>query len=471
MPGDWKQWVGSVIDNDIPLLEYAGESATSAVFATQFLDKKAAIKLIAVDAATVESRLANLQVAEKLSHPHLLSVLKSGRCQLAGQDLLFIVTEFADENLSQVLPERALTAAETRELLTSTLDALSYLHSHGLVHGGLRPSNVMAAGELLKLSCADVQRAGEPSGKTSPEPYDAPEASRALSPASDIWALGIMLVEVMTQHVPAGFKKELDALPSPFREIAPRCLAHHPAQRATLAEISEYLNPKKVPEAAVSAATATNARGVRVPQREFSKRVYTALALVVVVIGAIVAIPKLSMRPPVPSEEAQVTRRAAETKSPPKRKTQRAKEPTPAAQGVKPSAAVNAAEQAQTGEPESIAGSYEGQTRAASKTEPDISRASANNGIVRRVIPNVPRSASDTIQGTVRVRLKVQVNPSGDVTGTEFVIRGPSKYFANLAEKAARDWKFVPAGGARAWNLQFDFRRTGTSVLPSEVNR
>jgi TonB family protein len=85
----------------------------------------------------------------------------------------------------------------------------------------------------------------------------------------------------------------------------------------------------------------------------------------------------------------------------------------------------------------------------------------------------VPQSASETIRGTVRVGVRVQVDPSGKVVGAVLDSTGPSKYFANLAIKAARGWEFTPAkvdgeNAASEWILRFDFAQDGTKVTPVE---
>ncbi|MGO8718315.1 MAG: TonB family protein [Acidobacteriaceae bacterium] len=95
--------------------------------------------------------------------------------------------------------------------------------------------------------------------------------------------------------------------------------------------------------------------------------------------------------------------------------------------------------------------------------------------VTERVLPDVPRSASMTIQGKVEVRIRVTVDPSGDVSNAAFDSPGVSKYFANLALQAARNWRFKPAqvddhAVSSVWILRFRFRQTGTEVTPVEAS-
>ncbi len=158
-----KQWQGQMVDGRFALEQYLGGSEQTAVFLTRFpaaATGKAAIKLVLASTVDSEAALANWKRAAQLSHPHLMPVLDGGRTSLSGQQLLFVVTEFAEENLAQVIPQRALTVAEVDAMLRPTLAALAYLHDHGLVHGHVRPANVMAVGDQLKLSSDGVRPAG-----------------------------------------------------------------------------------------------------------------------------------------------------------------------------------------------------------------------------------------------------------------------------------------------------------------------
>ena len=201
----WKQWEGQVANGEFPLLRYLGGSEHSAVFLTEFHEGerllKAAIKLIPAPPENGEFQLSRWRLAAELSHPHLISLFGRGRCEVGGKQLLYLVMESAEENLAQVLPSRALTPAEAREMLDSVLDVLAYLHSKGFVHGHIKPINIMANGDQLKVSSDGLCRAGEslehPGG---PDAYGAPEnapeaiaGSKAMSPASDVWSLGMTL--------------------------------------------------------------------------------------------------------------------------------------------------------------------------------------------------------------------------------------------------------------------------------------
>jgi TonB family protein len=86
----------------------------------------------------------------------------------------------------------------------------------------------------------------------------------------------------------------------------------------------------------------------------------------------------------------------------------------------------------------------------------------AGPGVVEQVLPNVPKSASDTITGTIRVVVTANVDRSGKVAEAELTTPGPSKYFARLSLEAAQKWKFVPSNQAgREYAVYFEFRNSG----------
>jgi TonB family protein len=283
MSESWKQWEGQVVDARFLLRRYLGGSEHSAVFLTErgTPPQKAAIKFIQVDGPDAELQLFRWKHANKLSHSHLLRTFESGRCNLSDFELLYVVMEYAEENLSQFLPQRPLTPAEARDVLAPTLEALGFLHAEGLVHGHVRPSNILAIEDQLKLSSDGVfsiNEHAEQSHLSAAEPqqtllaaglrhassYDPPEIAKGIiSPAGDIWSLGITLVEALTQHLPASAGSAApdpvvpDTLPALFLDIARHCLDRDPQRRWTVAEIAARLNPASVAPFASAAKSAS----------------------------------------------------------------------------------------------------------------------------------------------------------------------------------------------------------------------
>jgi len=268
MSFSWKQYEGQVINNTFPLQRYLGGSSESAVFLTQLAgpqSSKAVLKLIP-EGASVDLQLSLWRRASKLTHPNLLQLYQGGRCRLADMDLLYVVMEHAEENLSEILPQRSLTPSEARDMLGLVLDALSNLHAQGLVHSHLKPSNILATSDQVKLSTDRLFPAGETRKSAAKlTPYDAPEsANQALTAASDVWSLGVILIEVLTQRGPgaqpgaASLPSVPESLPQPFRQIAQHALERDPRLRWSIAQITASLKPR-------AAAAAQSASPLSVP--------------------------------------------------------------------------------------------------------------------------------------------------------------------------------------------------------------
>jgi len=103
-------------------------------------------------------------------------------------------------------------------------------------------------------------------------------------------------------------------------------------------------------------------------------------------------------------------------------------------------------------------------------------KTAAEGEVVHKVLPEVPQSARITITGKIRVNVRVEVDSSGKVTSAKLASAGPSKYFANLAWKAAQRWEFVPPNvdgqtAASVWMLRFRFGRAGTEATADRVSR
>lgn len=243
---------GEVVEEKYVLMRYLGGSDHSAVFQTQYggvHPRDAAIKLLPAPPGNAEARLSGWRLAANISHPHLMQIIDMGRCEVSNAPMLFVVTELASENLAEILPERPLTVAEAQEMLASLLDALGFLHNRGFVHGHIKPSNIMAVGDELKLSADTICRLGEVVENGGvPSIYDAPEGTRSgASTRADIWSLGVTLVEVLTQQkldcVSSARRDPTlpESIPPGFAEMARHCLRRAPNKRWTAATIQSHL--------------------------------------------------------------------------------------------------------------------------------------------------------------------------------------------------------------------------------------
>ncbi len=506
-----KKFEGQVVNGEFPLRQYLGGSGHSAVFLTERkadAPREAAIKLVPANPETAAAQLARWELASRLSHPHLLRLFEAGRCELDGVALLYVVMERAEEDLSQILPQRPLTPAEAQEMLPPVLDALTYLHNKGLVHGHVKPTNILAAADQLKLASDGLYAAGDSSsgvadwrgvdGTREATVYDAPEmATGTTSPAADVWSLGVTLVEaLMLRHPVLGEPSAAAAdpvlpegVPQPFLEIARRCLRLDPQRRWTVTAMAAWLRwtagQSSAPAAAAPKNSVPASRATR-PALALGAALFPAKWLYVIAIMVAVALVVFGvsrLRGSHPQgqssqiEDADADRPevppAPDAASVPSQK-QAAQENSPHATPAPASAdrkLKSVSRPPATAKPLSPV-PQPGATAA--PVTPSQPASPAGSGVViQRILPDVPQAAADTIQGKIRVTVKVAVDASGNVLEANLDSPGPSRYFAGLALQAAHDWKFAPtpAAGHSApsqWLLYFVFSQTGTEALPPQ---
>lgn len=471
----WPKWQSEVINGLYPLRRLLSGSDHSAVFLTDCKAQgiaDAAIKMVPAERVTL-ALLSHWRMALELSHPHLIRLLDTGLCQLEGRQFLFVVMEHAEQTLAQVLPNRALTAAEVQELLVPTLDALAFLHSRSLVQGQLKPANILVVNDQLKLATDTVRPAGEPRASLAERSaYDPPEAtSSKLSPAGDVWSLGITLVEALTQHLPARSDDRSlvvglpTSLPRALAETVQRCLSHDPTSRPTSAELYAQFKGAAQTPAAVSApeAVAPQTPGGAAPAQELPKR--RALGTTVLVAGLLVLLAatwagwQLFQKSPHSRPSAANTVQAGLRQS--------ARTPAAASNSAKtPASAPAEISAAPAGAKPKVSPPAPVRSVAPASDRPAPPAANPSSPALHEEIPSVPRSARATIHGHVKVSVLVIVDASGNVIDALMENPGPSPYFARLAKEASRNWKFPPADNqdSRQWLLRFEFGRAGTTA-------
>ena len=499
----WTKWEGQVINGVFPLLRVLSASDQTAVFLTEYKAQNlpnAALKLVPVNPMLAQAQLSHWTTAAALSHPHLIRLFEVGRCQLGDLPFLFVVMEYAEQNLSQILPRRALTPDEVREMLLPTLSALAFLHGKNLVQGQLKPSNILAVDDQLKLASDSIHPAGESRARVAKRSvYDSPETKDgSFSAAGDIWGLGITLVEALTQHPPSWPDGKLDtpsfsaAVPPIFAEIARKCLQRNPAERPTVADVEARIKPAppapvvSVPQPPVSMpqppvsvprplmsepqpraptpkSPAQAAPDRPAPPDASPKQRLLVPAIAVLLIVAVAVWAGLHLRS---------SRNSLETPAPSAAASQNPETTAPTPPEISaPSTGANPAGANPAGASPAgakSAGSKPPASRHASRPSDQRAQPSANgsSSVLHEEIPDVPRHARNTIRGHIQVTVRVTVDNSGDVVGETLEIPGPSGYFARLATTAARKWKFAPADNQnpRRWLLRFGFSRGGATV-------
>ncbi len=561
MSADWAGFEGQAVNGVWPLMRLLGSSERSAVFLSRTANdppSSVALKLVPAIAGRAELLLPRWRSAAAIDHPHLLRLFEVGECAIGAQRYLYLVMEYADQNLAQLLEHRALAPDEVREMLGPTLDALEFLHGSKLVHGGLKPSNLLVVGEQIKLASDSI-------GPVS-------AARRGSSTTDDVWALGVVTCEALSRRRPAGLQAIAGSIalppdiPSTFGEMILKCLSRKPEERPDIASLQAWQKggelepvasqaprqearqeptqaprqeptqaprqeptqaptqtptqmptqkPTQMPaqareqQAAAAAANITHkaapSSSIRLviraevkPQDEVADSVElkphwhpmrligaVALVLAAVVAGVYFLAPAETPAEAnellvaerggaeAPRSAAAATAEAAATSGDAQgRATGVPAAQVPATQGPgtegpgAPAPAIQAsAAQGQAAQRQAAQG------QAAQAPPPVLATASDSPSTINEVIPTVPRSASQTIRGTVRVSVRVIVDEGGNVVAVTSENPGPSRYFERLSLEAAKKWMFAPAdtGGQRLMLVKFNYTRASTTANASPI--
>ncbi|MDO5683867.1 MAG: serine/threonine-protein kinase [Propionibacteriaceae bacterium] len=134
--------------------------------------------------------------------------------------------------------ERALPVPIILRVIEQTADGLAHLHRHQLVHRDVKPSNLVFDGDRIRIVDFGIAKAIDvtPITKASvgTDGYMAPELldpRNAVTPACDIYALGCVLVKLLTGGLPRDGMHEDDSIPPGLRALVRQMLAKDPAAR------------------------------------------------------------------------------------------------------------------------------------------------------------------------------------------------------------------------------------------------
>ena len=342
--------IGEVVADKYRIERLIGEGGMGVVVAATHLqlDTVVALKLLpessTSDPVLVERFVREARAAAKLRSDHVTKVLDVGKLQSGAP---FMVMEYLEgANLADVLAAGGrLEPSVACDYVLQACEAVAEAHAHGIVHRDLKPENLylttrVGGAGMVKVLDFGVSKTTAVAGSLTTTKavvgspmYMAPEqmrSSRVADPRSDVWALGVVLYELLTERCPF----EAESLPElclkisrdphrPISELRPelapelvavvdRCLEKDPAKRyANAAELASALEPFAPAHASADASSArrviqsfgaTMAAGVSATDSSRAsptRRRSTALAAVVAgaaILGGVL----FATRPPPP---------------------------------------------------------------------------------------------------------------------------------------------------------------------------
>ncbi|HEX6951876.1 MAG TPA: protein kinase [Gaiellaceae bacterium] len=254
---------GDLIADRYELEELVGTGGMSSVFRARDrqLERRVAIKILhqhyAEDPEYLERFRREARAVAKLSHPNIVTVIDRGD----DDGRQYIVFEHVEgENLKElVIRSGRLPVRRALELALAVADGLAFAHNHGLVHRDVKPQNVLLNrdGEVKVTDFGIARSLHVDQGVTQTGTvlgtgeYLAPEqaSGKPVSPATDVYSLGVVLWELLAGDVPfvgenfvAIALRHVNEPPPSLRERRPdvsprleaaveRALAKDPAQR------------------------------------------------------------------------------------------------------------------------------------------------------------------------------------------------------------------------------------------------
>jgi len=281
---------------------YLGGTAAEVYLAfDEQLHRSVVIKIARSESVDYEAeRFANeARLLADLSHPCLVTLYDAG--VVSGRPYL-VLQRVAGGTLAARIRQGPLPGEQAREVGRALAEALDYLHGRGVVHRDLKPSNVLLGADGVRLADLGIARLVDSiritmTGLVVGTPaYLSPEQARGdlVGPASDLYSLGLTLLECLTGRreydgmpVEAALARLSRSpvvppyLPTPWPHLLARLTAVDPSDRPTAREVAGLL-------AAVGDLPTT--RSLPVPPAGRGTRSRAAAAVVVAVAGSVVAL-------------------------------------------------------------------------------------------------------------------------------------------------------------------------------------
>lgn len=165
-----------------------------------------------------EELMARLRAAATIRHPNVVAIREAQLARVDETPMVMAAMEATDENLAEVLRERALEAAEARLLMDALLQGLAAIHARRLVHGRMQAGSVLAMGDTVKLRSDCVHADGFAAGA-----------------GEDVRGLGRIVTQALTRRIPAN---ENDAVLLQLGEPLGRAVRRALSGNATVEEVA-----------------------------------------------------------------------------------------------------------------------------------------------------------------------------------------------------------------------------------------
>ncbi|MFC0503621.1 serine/threonine-protein kinase [Micromonospora costi] len=256
------------------LIEQLGAGGMSVVWRgyDEVLGRQVAVKVLAsrlaADRAFRHRIRIEAQAAARLCHPNITNVYDYGEAEQGGLTVPYVVMELIDGGSlsSRLGRERRLPWREAVTIAAEVASALATAHARGVVHRDVTPGNVMLTATGVKVvdfgisALVGESEKGSDGALLGTPAYLAPERldNGQVSPATDVYAVGLLLYRMLTGRLPWQASTttemlrahmysdpepmpEVPGLPDEVADLVRRCLAKRPEERPPTAELARTL--------------------------------------------------------------------------------------------------------------------------------------------------------------------------------------------------------------------------------------
>ncbi len=322
---------GSVVDGRYRMLRRIGSGGMADVWLAEdpHLQRRVALKILhphfSQDRAFIERFRREAEAAAALQHPNIVAVFDRGEYEGA----YYIAMQYIEGRTLKAVIDSGLTPKEAVALIRQVLEAARFAHRHGIVHRDLKPQNVIVDAEgkaivtdfgIARAGASEVTQVGLVIGTPH---YISPEQAQgmAVTAASDLYSVGVMLYEALAGRVPfdgdsgvAVAMKQVSQVPRPpsffnplvspaLDAVIARALKKDPAERfqsadTFIAALDEAVRMPGTPGGGTAVFAALPPAAPAPPQaweaeaeeERHGRRVAWLLVLAAVLFGAVVGL-------------------------------------------------------------------------------------------------------------------------------------------------------------------------------------
>lgn len=246
---------GEVLGGRFRILRFVGQGGMGEVYEAEHLDlrERVALKTVRADIAgdqrAMERFRREIHLARRVTHPHVCRIFDLERHPTAAGEITFLTMELLHgETLEDRLRRKGeMPTREALPIVAQIADALAAAHRAGVVHRDFKPGNVVLVpapetpeGVRAVVTGFGVGRAADEGRRVlataetglvaGAAAYMAPEQAegREVTPASDIYSLGVVMYEMVTGERPHAGSTAISMLLRRLREPAPTPRVHVP---------------------------------------------------------------------------------------------------------------------------------------------------------------------------------------------------------------------------------------------------